>query len=87
MQKRGAELSINVIIVAVLGLLVLLVLIFVVSGKLGDFRRSVDTCPSQQCVGAAKLCNDPSYPVAIPMDCDANAPGQEYCCQSLGKGR
>ena len=79
MRKVAAELSINVIIIAVLALVILAILIYLSSSKLGDFREAVDDCPNteQNCVDVPSACPGP----AVPMKCDVNNPKRQmYCC-------
>ena len=46
MNKKAAELTLNVIIVAVLVLIVLAVLIFIFSGKMTFFNKGLKDCAS-----------------------------------------
>jgi hypothetical protein len=76
-HKRGAELSINVIIIAVLALLILAILIYLTAGKLQSFRTGIESC-SGQCVDEASACGDQA---AVPMRCDVQAPKEtKFCC-------
>lgn len=47
MDKKGVEISMNVIIVAAIGLLVLVVLSVIFLGKVGGFGRQVSDCAVQ----------------------------------------
>ncbi len=44
MNKKGAEMSMNVIIVAALALIVLVVIGVIFMGKAANFRKTTDTC-------------------------------------------
>ena len=82
MKAQG--LSINTIIIAVLGLLILVVLIFISTGKLGDFRTSVEQCGSGICEETSTACEQRGM-AAEPKKCDADAPKQtKYCCIPFG---
>ncbi len=56
MYKRGAELSINVMILIALGLAVLIVLVYSFTSQAGIFNKTVLTCESKggQCVEKGK---------------------------------
>jgi len=63
-SKKGAELSINVIIIAVIALVVLAVLIFIFSGRSQVFVKSVSQTCSQQggeCKAAAGPCPEGKF--------------------------
>ena len=64
-NKKGAEMSINVIIVAILALVVLAVLIFIFAGRSQIFSKSV----SQTCKDQGGIC-----PVII-------TPGAQPCAE------
>jgi len=59
MNKKGAELSMNVIIVAAIALVVLVVLIVVFVNKMGVVVTQSDTCANNggRCVTLAKDCS------------------------------
>ncbi len=44
MNKKGAELSLTVIIVAILGLLVLVVVSFIFMGRIGKVNEGISSC-------------------------------------------
>ena len=67
MDKKGAELSLNVIIVAVILLIVLVVLVIIFSGKLGLFTKSSEetSAPFKPTVcdvpGTGRYCSDQCF--------------------------
>jgi len=77
-NKKGAELSLNVIVIAVLVLIVLAVLIFIFSNKIGGFRTSVDSCTDKGGKCSA-TCTD--GPLIQTKDCPSGC-----CIPVLGTG-
>jgi len=83
-NKKGAELSMNVIVIAALVLVVLVVLIVIFSGKIGSFGKGLNNCDST-CVTSSSDCAEGSTPIFI-YSCDSNgdgkADGGNYCCKT-----
>jgi len=86
-SKKGAELSINVIIVAVIALVVLAVLIFIFSGRSQVFVKSVSmSCIEQggECKPANAPCPENKYLVYArgcgDVDKNTNEKGLGPCC-------
>jgi len=83
MHKKGAELSLNVIVIAAIVLIVLVVMVVIFSGKIGSFRQGMNNCDTR-CVNSASDCSEDATPLLIP-NCDANgdgkADGGKYCCK------
>lgn len=86
---KKADLSINVIIVAVIALIVLVVLLLVFTGKMSIFSKVMGGCaskPGSKCYtadvsAAGKECpidNDAGNLVKMDFDCPEN----EVCCYS-----
>ena len=75
MDKKGVELSMNVIIIAVIALLVLVVLIFIFSGRTQIFAKGTEACSTKQgtCIDSAEACPGP---VVSALDCSE---GQKCC--------
>ncbi len=79
-SKQGAELALNVVIVAAIGLIVLVVMIFILSGRTAIFTRGVSSCETlggecltTPCVGTPQL---------FGGDCKVSeGQPQKYCCQ------
>lgn len=70
MNKKGVEISINVIIVAAIALAVLVVLFMIFTGRLGMFSRGVSettTC-NQACIAAG---NEKGTPITTDNECTA----------------
>ncbi len=80
-SKKGVEMSLTVIIVAVLLLTVLAVLMYLVFNSSRDFKDGVSACS-----GTCKATADCDNSVPIPMACEI--PGStskgKYCCKELG---
>ncbi len=94
MNKKGAELSLNVIIIAALGLLVLVVLAIIFTGRTGIFVRESDKCDVKggTCIAAQTDCAG-AYDKVVWGACDLNGDskfhfnnddGDGYCCISVG---
>ena len=78
MEKKGQELSLTVIIVAVIALVVLVVLIAIFTGKIGTFTQKTGTCRAAggECV-AEGACSGLFRSVDASVECiDA----REVCC-------
>jgi hypothetical protein len=82
--KLGAELSVNVIIVAVLALLVLVVLFAVFTGRMNLFNlgiKNLETCSSgSTAVDTKKDCA--GTVVGYTVETDGNKKVIKYCCSS-----
>lgn len=82
MNKRGVELSMNVIIIAAIALIVLVVLILLVTGAFGNVRDQVScsgkggTCMSpQQCSQTDGVVTEAECPSNQNVVCCLPAPG------------
>ncbi len=81
MNKKGAELSLNVIIVAVIVLIVLVVLVVIFSGRLGIFGRTTASCETQ-----GGFCTEESEcPPGSTRIFDAECEGSQICCLEVIK--
>ena len=90
-NKKGAELSLNIIIIAILVLLVLVVISLVFTNKLGSFRKASETCAAQNgaCVDASECVGE--YQKVITGTCNTiDAEGKQVidtdsvCCLRVG---
>ncbi|MEM2121496.1 MAG: hypothetical protein QXU20_02480 [Candidatus Woesearchaeota archaeon] len=83
-SKIGAELSVNVIIIAVLALLVLVVLFAIFTGRMNIFNwgiRNLETCPSgSTAVDTKKDCA--GTVVGYTVETENNKKVVKYCCSS-----
>ncbi len=77
-NKKRAEISLNVIIVAAICLLVLIVLLFIFSDRIGAFALGVKSCTSQS--GVCKTSCDAGEPIVQKTDCDRT---NKVCCVKL----
>lgn len=76
-NKKGMELSMNMIIVAVIGLLVLVVVIALLAGRIGNFNDETN-CPS-----LGGTCSDDPCGSEQRLDAEGNDPCSKkgkYCC-------
>ena len=84
-HKQGAALALNVIIIAVIGLLVLVVVIFIFGGKINVFSKGVSDCISLGGSCEKVSCFNLKTPrPSIPSgEClvGENEP-KEYCCST-----
>jgi len=85
MNKKGAELSLNVIIIAIIVIVVLVVVVIIFSGKISLFGKSTVNCQAQggyctapqlTTVGGNSI---PSCPAGEAMVKNADC-GQQICC-------
>jgi len=97
MNKKGAELSLNVIIIAALGLLVLVVLAIIFTGRTGIFVKETDKCTVKygttgRCVATTAECSG-AYDKILMGACDLSGDGKfnfnnvdndGYCCVTVG---
>jgi len=80
MNRKAISMSMNVVIVAVLCLIVLAVLIFIFSGKVGQFREGTSTCGGPCVEGMGSIDSCPSGVIIQFPNCrDGNAE-TNYCC-------
>lgn len=90
-NRKGAELSLNVIIVAIIVLVVLVVMIVIFSGKIGGFREGVekqsevfaaDRCEipgtGRKCLDGTVTCDPEDIIDGEFSDCESSAQG---CCR------
>ena len=75
-MNKKADLSINLIIVAIIALLVLVVSIFIFSGKMKIFGSSTDTCASK-----GGKCS----PIGSGFDSNCIKSGSCECPESMGQ--
>ncbi len=88
LKKKGADLSVNLIIVAILALLVLVVMSLIFTGRIGMFRKSVDSCASLggSCVMDESVCSGQYQRIERSGVCDLNlendpgSPDDGLCC-------
>mgnify|MGYP000687021415 CR=1 FL=1 len=80
MKKKGVEMSMNVIIIAAIGLLILLILAFLVVNYVGKTNEGLKSC-SVAYGGICKTdCGDLGPATTEQTDCDT---GQK-CCKVVG---
>lgn len=81
MRKKGVELSMNVIIIAAIGLLILLILAFLVVNNAAKVNEKLKSC-SIEFGGVCKTdCGDLGPATNEKTDCDKD---QKICCKVLG---
>ena len=81
MKKKAQGLSLQTIVISILALIVLAVIIFVFSGKMGDVKTGLDSCKEKggECVNSyGDTCSCPVIKTKDP-DCSAG-----YCCIPIG---
>ncbi len=76
-NKKGADLSVNVIIVAIIALLVLVILFAIFTGRMGWFNKGLDKT-SNSCPPGTKL-SPTARPNCIQILPDAKG-NPQYCC-------
>ncbi|MGV8150597.1 MAG: hypothetical protein ACP5NV_02610 [Candidatus Woesearchaeota archaeon] len=80
MNKKGVELSMNVIIIAAIGLLILLILAFLVINYVGKTNEGLKTCSVSFQGVCANTC---SGELATTEETDCTDKGQQ-CCKVIG---
>lgn len=70
LQKKGADLSINVIIVAVIALVVLVVIVAIFTGRLGMFSTGLD-----ETTDCGQICKARGYGTGMGSDDDKSDGG------------
>ena len=85
MHKR-AELSLSIIVMAVVALLILVVLSYITLNGTGNFAQGVNACnANEQCVETASECKSYDFDLARPSSCKTPSGVKgSYCCQRLG---
>lgn len=91
-SKKGVEISINAIIVAVIALLVLVVLAIIFTGRLGGFSQQAAACATKGGLCAPE-CGSDNYPAAklFPTRdpttvCPQSSQGEaQSCCLAISK--
>jgi hypothetical protein len=78
--------SVNVIIIAVLALLVLVVLAFIFTGKIGQFTTGTSNCESVNSNYQCEYSCGDGYAESSSLKClgSDNEPTGEVCCIPLG---
>lgn len=84
MNKKGVEMSLNVIIIAAIGLLILVILAFLVVNYVGKTNEGLQSC-STQYGGVCKVQGECSADkVVIGTDCEKDKTGSptgKICCK------
>ena len=82
-MAKAQGLSLNTIIIAVLVLVVLVILILIFSGKMGGFRRGINSCDGY-CAETSSSCGENENPIYL-INCDDDGDGKaddgNYCCK------
>ena len=85
-MKKAQEISVHMIVVAAIALLVLVVLILIFTGRIGEFSKGIKECPteSSRCVDQRNECSESE--AVIPRKCFKEGGGEgSYCCMPLTK--
>ena len=88
MKKKGQGLSLNVIIIAAIGLIVLVLLIAIFTGRIGTFRKSVAreeaglTCPDLGGSWSTNPCGEGETELfGVTQADDLRAHAGQNCCK------
>ncbi|MBT7903491.1 hypothetical protein HN587_06530 [Candidatus Woesearchaeota archaeon] len=82
-SKKAQGLSLNLIIVAVLGLIVLVIIILAITGKFGSFNKGLADCSSKG--GICRDYNDKS-PIESCLDTESKSLSSTNC-QNVEEGK
>ncbi len=79
-NKKGIELSLNMIILTIIALLILMIMIFFIVKYVKSTNDST-ACKNNkgECISVSESCSD-SMPIPSPLSC----PKGEKCCTNLG---
>ena len=88
-MKKAQGMSLNVIIIAALGLLVLVVLAIIFTGRSGIFVKEIERCTGS-CVATKEVCTG-VYSRVVNQGCDLNNDNKlhinveedGYCCVTV----
>ncbi|GIU69248.1 MAG: hypothetical protein KatS3mg002_0484 [Candidatus Woesearchaeota archaeon] len=80
MKKKGVELSMNVIIIAAIGLLILLILAFLVVNYVGKTNEGLKSCSVAYGGICKEDCGQLGYATQEQTDCKQGT----YCCKVVG---
>ena len=81
MNNKSQSLSINTIIIAAIALAVLVVIIAIFSGQIGNVNKNIGSCTAKngQCASSLKEgCIKPSY--SIPLIVSGDCKPDNLCC-------
>ena len=84
MNKKGVEISMNVLIIAAIGLLVLVVLSIIFLGRIGTFGQKSGDCEVQGGLCGEK-CGEPGTPTAEYQQRNPllTCPENQVCCLKI----
>ena len=80
-NKKGVEMSLNVIIIAAIGLLILLILAFLVVQSGGKVTKGLDSCSTKYAGICTNKCDNADNRITATTDCSANTNGNTICCK------
>lgn len=89
-NKKGAELTLNVIVIAAIVLFVLVVLLLIFTGRIGGFNKESAKCENQGGACTLGSCQDNARQIGT-LACDLNGDGDSkdgagvdgVCCVSV----
>ncbi len=81
MSSRKGDISVQVVVLAIVALLVLVILIFIATGRLSGVNRGLGSCEAKngQCLPGIGEGRCPGNTVRLDI---ADCPGDEVCCIS-----
>lgn len=80
MKKKGVEMSMNVIIIAAIGLLILLILAFLVITHIGNTEKGLKSCSVQFGGICSSDCSSDNVLTTEETDCTDG----KQCCRVIG---
>jgi hypothetical protein len=83
MKRKGVEMSMNVIIIAAIGLLILLILAFLVVNYVAKTDKGLKSCSVQYGGVCTDSCGDSSV-AGENTDCTDRSDGNTICCKVVG---
>jgi len=86
MNKKGAELSLNVIVIAVIVLIVLIVLVIILTGRTGQFTKSTQEASAPYGTKACDVPGTGRYCASSCFEGDSNTGMKDFTCNDQTKG-
>ena len=85
-MSKKAELSLSIIVMAVVALLILVILSYITLNGTGNFADGINACnANEECVELSSECRDLNFDIARPSSCTTGSGVKgKFCCQRLG---
>jgi len=84
MRKKAQGLPLNIVIISILLLIVLAIVVLIFTGRIGEFNKGLEECPSGgRCIETGD-CNEGE--AKIPLKCRTSEGKKgNFCCVKIGE--